>query len=202
MARELVSSIHTPAGLERARAAFYSVFQVPDTFGAAFQERIVRRDLIYPVGFCLDGEEFAALGRAASELGQRGVFISTTEGHKLGEFSSWSHWEVDLESYPYGGLQKLGFVPLVENAIYSQKGDWGLVISHEQHALVGGPPDFVERLKSSFPGPSDHLAEFLEYWKENRGRFNADVSWIEPFLSHLYGDEEAARIMWRSRLRT
>ncbi len=40
----------------------------------------------------------------------------------------------------------------MENAIYSTKGTWGVIISREQHALIGGPPRFIEALKANLPG--------------------------------------------------
>jgi hypothetical protein len=193
-----IRKLRDEAELAQSQAAFEAVFHTADPFGCPFRDEVEVRDLLYPVGFRLDEEEFRAVAEAAGKLGEGRAFLSEVEGYSGSRWAARNHWEIDLSEYPYPQLASQGFIDVMENAIYSTAGTWGLLISHEQHALVGGPPLFVSSLRGQLD--RDHLGNFLSFWRENLERFQSDLSWLAPLLKHLYGPGEAARLLWRARL--
>lgn len=193
-----VRKLSDDAEVARSQAAFEAVFCMADPFGRPFRDEVEARDLLYPVGFRLDEEEFRALAEAAGKLGEGRAFLSEVEGYSGSKWATRNHWEIDLGVYPYPQLASQGFIDVMENAIYSTAGTWGLLISHEQHALIGGPPLFVSSLRGQLD--RDHQGDFLSFWRENLERFQSDLFWLAPLLEHLYGSGEAARLLQRARL--
>lgn len=183
--------------IEEARTAFETVFQTADPFDQPFQAMIKARDLMYPVGFCLDTSEIRVIASAAAQIGEREAYISITEGYRRTEWVAHDHWRISLSEDFYPALLSGGFAPIMENAIYSVAGSWGILISHEQHAVVGGSREFVTEVNRHLPEPRERLTNFLAFWEENRERFKADLSWIRILLEHLYGSEQAAQLLIR-----
>ena len=174
-------------------AAFRAVFQSTDPFGAPLTERMTWRGLLYPVPYLLEPEQFDAVVAAARATGDDRICISVTE-----EFDGLSGARAEHCLFDYwegAEYQRLGAVGVLENAIYSPRGQWGLMMSHEQHAVAGGPRIFMDELASRFPSFEASLEEFLQSWAEYRDQRNAEVSWLETLLTHLYGRESAAAAM-------
>lgn len=193
-----VRKLRDEAELARSQAVFEAVFRTADPFGLPFQDEVEARDLLYPVGFRLDEDEFRAVAEAAGKLGEGRAFLSEVEGSSGSRWAARNHWEIDLGVYPYPQLASEGFIDIMESAIYSTAGTWGLLISHEQHAVAGGSPLFVSSLREQLA--RDHLGDFLSFWRENLERFQSDLSWLAPLLEHLYGSGEAVRLLRRARL--
>jgi hypothetical protein len=193
-----IRKLRDEAELAQSQAAFEAVFRTADPFDHPFQDEVEARDLLYPVGFRLDEKEFHAVAEAAGKLGEGRAFISEVEGYSGSRWATRNHWEIDLGTYPYPQLASQGFIDVMENAIYSTAGNWGLLISHEQHALAGGAPLFVSSLRRKLD--RDHMSDFLSFWRENLERFQSDLSWLAPLLEHLYGSGEAARLLRKTRL--
>lgn len=174
--------------LQSRREAFRGVFATTDAFGKPLQKSMRARALLYPVTYLLDPEQGAAVVGAAREVGDDTFCVSITEGDN--DFTDQSrHWELDY--WEMNEYRELPLVGVLENAIYSPRGRWGLLISHEQHAVVGGTPEFIHSLKLQWPRFDESLSEFVKYWAEIKLRRKADTAWLEPLLAHLYGDKFA-----------
>ena len=170
-------------------AAFRAVFQSTNPFDTPLTERMTSRGLLFPVPYLLEPEQFAAVVRAAQAVGDDRLCISVTEefdglaGTRAEHYLA-SYWEA-------AEYQELGEVGVLENAIYSPSGQWGLIVSHEQHAVAGGSRLFLDALASHFPDFDSSLEQFLQTWAEYRQRRKADTSWLEALLTHVYGRERA-----------
>src|SRR5207247_7475531 len=94
-------------------------------------------------------------------------------------FDRGRHWigrDVPYEVYTALGLT-------LENALYSPSGQWGVLISHEQHALVAGTAAFVSALRACYPNWRSDVKRLRERWRNN------DRSgWVGPVLARV-GDD-------------
>lgn len=180
----------------KAREAFTTLFKSPDPFDESFQANTSIRKILYPTEYELSEEQYAAIASAAIALGESTAFITQTEGHKKGSgFEDWDHWQIDLRDYPYPAMRDLEWCPLMESSIYSSNAIWGLIISHEQHAVIGGSLNFFEMFRTNLPDWESQTQEFLSLWKYNRDRLGSDVEWLPKFLAHVYGKEKAQRLL-------
>ena len=41
--------------------------------------------------------------------------------------------------------------PWLDTALFSPAGTWGVLVSHEDHAVLGGPPEFMRMVAAEFP---------------------------------------------------
>ena len=87
---------------------------------------------------------------------------------------------------------------MLENVLYSPSGQWGIMLSHEEHALLGGSTQFMSRLHDKLP--PDSLEEFLSFWKYARDHYQANIEWLPKQLIHVYGYETAQRLLSDSTL--
>ena len=192
----MVIKLSTEEKVHKANMAFSAVFQSYDPFDEPFRPCINKRLVLYPISYQLDELQYAALGGAARELGESAAFITETEGHKKGiKFKDLDHWKVDFGDYPYRTLMKLGWSHMMENAIYSTNGSWGLLISHEDHAVLGGDENFVNAVIANLPGIELQLRGFLDAWKYNRDRLGSKIDWLQQLLIHVYGHEKAREFL-------
>jgi hypothetical protein len=95
------------------------------------------------------------------------------------------------------------FGPNGETAFISPSAQWGILVSHEDHAIVGGPPAFVETLTERFPpfterdgsqsvSARDQVSVFLQ---EVRDGWQDPMKWLPQHLTHIYGNERAGALL-------
>lgn len=168
--------------------AFNKVFQNKDPFGELFTDSIGERLLLCPTnGFYLDEDQFNALIKTISYIGESNFILSEIEGECFSQPISETdyehgHWEVTLP-ISYSDYQKA--VLVVENAIYSQSGRWGVMISHEDHAIIGGTNEFIEKFKKCYPNWTDGINNFKAKWEYNKKHYDSNLEWIPMFLDHI-----------------
>lgn len=176
--------------LLRFREAFNLVFKSRNPFGEMFQDRIFERLLLYPTyGTYLDEVQFNAIMKSAEKVGDKSCYISEVEAEPDcfilpddNEIYHPAHWECSLSSE----FQEYRDLTLVlNNAIFSEKGTWGVLISHEDHAVLGGSAVFVNEFKRNYPRWSDSLTEFESMLNHNRTNYNVNVDWYEGLKKHL-----------------
>lgn len=147
---------------EHIRNVWDRVFKSNDPFEDSFSEEVDSRLLLYPTyGYHLTEEQYHAIVLAAKEIGDKGYYISVVE--YAGDFlSNGKHWFCELPEY-----SKYLQIPLVlENALYSENGIFGMLISHEDHALVGGKREFIAILKKNYPNWENDRITLKEDWEE------------------------------------
>ncbi|HEY8644680.1 MAG TPA: hypothetical protein VIL77_02240 [Gaiellaceae bacterium] len=95
------------------------------------------------------------------------------------------------------------FGPTGETAFISPSAQWGILVSHEDHAVVGGPAAFVETLAERFPPftegdgsqsvpARDQVTMFL---REVSDRWQDPMSWLPQHLAHIYGNNRAGALL-------
>ena len=164
--------------ISAARSAWELVFRSNDPFAWPFRPKFTVGRIFYPTGGChLTKQQFLAIGAALTRAGERGFFVSVVESEGLSFLErSWGHWVCESPSY-----EDYCQVPLtLENAIYSREGNWGVLISHEMHALIAGSPEFMTALGEQYREWTNDLRMLRAAWSEN-----PNAGWLEPTIGHV-----------------
>ena len=163
----------------------------------AFADTVPARMLLWPTdGFMLTADQFEALAHASGR--ERQAYVVATEDTL--ELSATDEcWRVSLDSYAdYRWLAdgrdpgaELPLVGVLENCICSPRGRWGVYVSQELWAIVGGSRRFITVLRSLLPAADDQVRDFIRAMETERVKGVADTSWVMPLLVHLYGQKKA-----------
>lgn len=180
--------------LENSTQVLNRVFIKTDSLGVRFRPEIDRRAILFPIPEKLDEAEWNALIYAVAAIGEDQVSLRCFQSVPdpptwilaPGEFTKYS---ILTREYAFR-----------ESAVYSVNGKWGLLISPEDHAVIGGGEKFVTALIEKWPQPiAPQVREFLEHY-EGRSRYNEpEPRWLPPLLDHVYGPDEAQRLLEESR---
>jgi len=175
-----------------AMRAFRMVFQSDNPRDCPFASSIPRRALWYPtmLGLDLDARHVVALNTAARLVGDDAYYVTVLVRNPAAPPDPRNQWLVPLSSPEE--YRDLRFALNFETAHYSPKGAWGLMFSHEEHAVVGGSAPFAESLFRSLGITDDQsVRAFLTRWLDDRESLGVPLDWIGPFLTHLYGADRA-----------
>jgi len=151
-------------------------------------------------------EQFRILREAALAEGDSEAYVSFIgdyqggyrEGNRLpADFEISDHLRFNLELYPPRDFGE-DWWHIVEHAIYSPRGAWGVMTSLEWHAVAVGSANFRARLGVS-PIFRDSLEGFLENWRDSRERLGGRTAWVPELLENVYGTAEADEIFARFR---
>jgi hypothetical protein len=138
---------------ERAVPARERVFHRLDAYDEPFTDSAPVRALLFPISYQLEPPQMSVLKDAAKSVGDASIFLesleATTPDHATWEFS------VEGEG-PYDAIE---FV--LVNATFSPSGRWGLIISEEDHAVIGGVPEFMGRIANKFPATAEPTRHFF-----------------------------------------
>lgn len=119
------------------------VFAELDAFGSPFADALAARALLFPVPIGLEPRQIEALRAAARDAGDEMIFMEVLRLSPEEE----RFWELSTDDgAPYDVVD-----PFIDTALFSPAGTWGMIISYEDHAVVGGPPEFMRRLAADFP---------------------------------------------------
>lgn len=181
--------------LLRTKNAFCQVFKTTNPFDEPFVESVSQRSLLYPISFQLQQRELASIAAAIHAIGETDFYLSALERSTNSKLTQPYDWYIPIAQIDqYYSIN--GYLFLLENALYSTKGTWGIMISHEQHAIVGGSKLFLDTLMSYWPfSPAEQIANFLHDWKTNHEQLGANISWLPKLLAHIYGKQQAQYVM-------
>lgn len=173
-----MKSIREARDLETVRCAWSRIFKTNDPFVWPFQPGFEVGRLFYPTdGYHLTEPQYQALASAIAQSGDDECLISTTEsdGTSFLDRSS-GHWVCGASAYE----EYCSLALTLENALYSRAGRWGVLISHEQHALIAGTSRFLTALTARYSKWTENALAIREAWSCHP---NAD--WLEEVLSHI-----------------
>ena len=164
--------------LAAIRPAWELVFCSNDPFTWPFRPQFASGRIFYPTdGYHLTEQQFLAIGEALRQTGETGFFISIVESEKLSFLDrSWGHWVCERLSY-----EEYCQLPLsLETAIYSRKGRWGVLISHEMHAMIAGSAEFMAAVSGEYQEWANDLRLLQEAWSGN-----PNANWLERVTSRV-----------------
>lgn len=160
------------------RSKWEQIFLSNDPFIWPFRPEFTAGRIFYPTdGYHLTKPQFMAVMEASKKIGENELYISIVESDKV-EFleRAWGHWS--CENLSYEGYIELPLI--LENTIYSKKGNWGILISHEMHALISGSREFMVGLDEHYREWSNDFQSLREAWSDNQ-----NSSWLEPMVNHV-----------------
>jgi hypothetical protein len=178
--------ISSTSRVKDLRDAFYRLFKSTDPFQAVAQDDLPTRVVLFPTaGYHLADDQFQALQATLKDLNEPEFFISEIEG-PTGLFdvnSPWKrgHWECVNPKFEEYAELPIG----IENALYSGRGTWGILISHEDHGLLVCQQSFWEIFRRRYTGWEEDVKMFVEYWNDLKHETGLTLEWLAPFLSHL-----------------
>lgn len=189
----LVEQVADHRQIEDMKRAFHGVFRSTDPFVQPLQPDVVGRAILFPSWENFRDYEWEAMIIAAASVGDYHAYFSSVEGHL--PFNAHLHFRVRLIEGSHGAVMErlfgYGYVPFVHSALYSPSGTWGALTSHNIHAVVGGPLQFVEELGFAYDLNAAVLS-FLQSWKRNETVWQVDVSWAGQLVQHVFGEERGA----------
>lgn len=176
--------------VEELRTAFYKIFKHNDPFRDMFLDSISDRIIICPTeGYNLSNNQFIALVQSIKAVKDNFLYISEIEGvncfdyqEKEGYYNC-KHWKCGVD-IRYNEYLKLPIA--IEYAIYSPTGKWGVMISHEEHAVIGGNKLFMDNFKKLYSEWEEGLESFRQKWEFNRINYNSNIDWCKELIAHIY----------------
>lgn len=159
---------------------FNQIFRNNNPFGKTFNECIQQKIVVCPTfGFYLKKKQFLALMKTIKQQGESSFYMiltewnySTPQNNQTSYFDP-GPWEFscDLSYEEYSNI-KLVF----ENALFSKEGKWGIIVSHEDHAVLGSSSEFMELFKSFYTDAKKDLEYFVKMWNYNQKHYKSDVT--------------------------
>jgi len=149
------------------------------------------RFLLYPCNFLLTNDmadSIIASAKANAEKNLLATYIVSSEYEKE---NIQNYWLIDFTELE----QVTKEIGPVEYALFSEKGDWGVIFSYEGFALLGCTKKFALLLKKIQPSIDNQVVDFLIHWKEVEQERFIDTTWIPPLLSYLYGRQKSNHLM-------
>lgn len=141
------------------RAPWHQVFVSNDPFGWPFLDQVDQVGVFFPTdGYHLTRVQYDAVAKANK---CSSCFVSIVESEDLSFLErDWGHWATDLASY-----EEYQRLPLtLENAVFAADGSWGILVSHEMHALIGGSREFMRVAGREYAGWDRDLGSLRAEW--------------------------------------
>lgn len=148
---------------EKIDKKWRQVFIGNDPFKDPFSKSVTSRIIFYPTyGYHLTEAQYRAFSAALRRMGISEFYLSIIEFS--GAFlEKGRHWFCELPSYK----QYLQLPLTLENCIYSKEGIFGIMISHEDHAWIGGKGEFVNTVKAEYKTWKNDIRNFEKHWPES-----------------------------------
>jgi hypothetical protein len=174
------------------KTAFDSVFKNVNPYGKPFQPKIHSRLLLYNYRWSLDKPWLDPVIKAIEVMGEQGFYVTVFSRLEIEDLpKNYGHWYVPINEVNQYGSKVFS----QESAIYSVSGQWGIVCSDYDHALLGGTQLLVDEIQKSVPDLEYRVKEFLEVCKEYNKNRGVDLDWLLPQLEHIYGFEKARSLI-------
>ena len=107
----------------------------------------------------LTDDQYRAVVETARAAGDFGFYYSETE--YPGSFDNPDHWWCEFPTYEeYHGLNMGG----VETAMYAKDSSWGVGVSDDWNAVIGGSENFIRRVDETCPVWRQDITETIDEW--------------------------------------
>lgn len=182
----------TSGELQKAQLQFQNVFaRVSST--RPFHERMSGRLLLYPIDYVfLDRAQFAALSAVSIHAGVHTAYFAGFGGEGTGWAGTSGHRLVRLGDYE--DYSSTAGDTDVEHFLFAAGGEWGVVTSDGEYAVVGGSEQMVSHLREALRYDQESvLQSFIRNSREMAAAGGA-TAWVPLLLQHVMGAEEAGRI--------
>jgi hypothetical protein len=188
-----VNRLSSPELIDSLEEASLRVFKNLDAYEVAFTPEIECRFVLFPVDhYRLTKDQFVALGRAAVEAvhDNSAYLFDVEQWTKFGwDRKRREYWLLSLDDYEaYENPPDDANIVIIQNAIVSTSGRWGMVISDENHAIVGGSKEFVSRFLDALQVNKNEMRNlWLRHWHRNQKELGYETSWLSRQVDELTG---------------
>ncbi|MBD2092132.1 hypothetical protein H6F67_19980 [Microcoleus sp. FACHB-1515] len=191
------------------------IFIHDDAFQQPFAFGISDRLIIFPYKYSIEPPLTEAIVAAAASLGEKNCYFSILwrwQDPQQTKAIEPSHWQISLTEFHAAYVGDENCLPLIasrqssfnllEGAIYSGRGTWGIMVTHESFGLLGGTSEFMQAVRSFMPNIDQQVLDFLSYIKECKQGYGKDGSfaWVRSLLTHVYGAENVNLLLLNSGL--
>lgn len=176
------------------KQAFYKIFKGTNPFDEIFNESIEERLILFPIdGMYLDVFQFNAVSEASQAVKDTKMYVSEIEVEE-GINSDCFYFPKNKEMVhpghrvfdgPFSYDEYVSSATILESALYSPTGKWGAMLSHEEHAVVGGSIEFIKKFKQAYPNWEEGRIKFIEKCDYHKKRYNVDLKWLPTFLNQI-----------------
>ncbi len=170
----------------------------PNPFGEPFLKNIERKLLLFKYFLIPDLNLMEKIHKSVQENYQDSGFYIASLGctsfqNNLPQTKLYLSFSDYKEYYEQSHTYNMY---IIENILYSPKGEWGIVSSDEFHCVIGGSINFTSSLEKQIPNLNDQLIDFLEFWKSYfLMNSKLDLSWLKLLIPYIYGDIEGEKIL-------
>ena len=155
-----MSRIETISDKSSIQKTWEHIFKSNDPFSIPFQPDIEAYLLLpFTPGCSLTSAQYRAVTGAARTVGDQGFVLSEIESDDF--FNRLEHWWCEFPTYE----DYLTLGTMIENAMYSINSHWGIMFSHEWHAVVGGSESFIRNVDKIYPEWRTCVIEYIDGWK-------------------------------------
>lgn len=180
---------------EETEPIFSKLFEVYEVNIPVFLPVFNNRTILFPSYFKLDSDELDALSKAIGEVGDNGFYLSMLERLDKPNHGHHQDWWIPLEDI--GAYENLpGIWGVLENALYSPSGQWGLVCSQDEFGVIGGTDEFLDAFfRHSKRSAEEHLQDFFEDMKYYKEKYGTYYDTLPKLLSIIFGPERASTLL-------
>jgi hypothetical protein len=181
---DYIRGVSDPGSLKKY---WEKVFRSTDPFGNPYVDQIKHLVLWYPTTYHLSALQYEALMGALKDIGESEFILSVTEDKDcFGRFEDTPYYVSYLNYICHSPTYEAykNTPTILENSMYSKTGRWGVMISHEFHAVLGGDEAFIASLKTRYPNWRDDFQRLKSDWLNNRDQFG-DPAWLAKLEPQL-----------------
>jgi hypothetical protein len=165
-------------GIREAWSHVDKIFQGWDPFLPSAHTNFPVRAVLYPTdGYDLRKDQFEAVKYAARHVGDTCFGMAQLEARDVDDLVDSWQWKAPLTT-TYEQYISIG-TPGLEQCIFSINAHWGLIISHESHALLACMEEFWLAFSEKYSIETD-TQEFIKFWSQYD-----EKPWFEAFINHL-----------------
>ncbi len=161
-----------------------SIFSYQNLGEIYFTPTIASRAILYPIGPgpLLNRTEVNALAKVAQVVADESVYFSLLE--RAAESDHIEDWLLPINNIKsYLDFRSPHMV--LENALYSPRGTWGIGMTVDEFAVIGGSPKFLESFLTELEKDPDEMTRaFINNTLRNE---SCDPAWLKAFLVNFYG---------------
>ena len=189
-----MSKIEPIEDVDRIREIYQRLFKSQDAFEIPFQPETAGCIVFYPTtcGYLTRGQ-YEVVTTAAKISGDKGFVLSEIFGDFMQQRK---HWWCEFPAYE--DYVRLGEIVGIDNALYSINARWGVAVASEDHALVGGPKNFIRNVDKMYPEWRTSMIEVIDGWKGElaQGMWAIDmfIELVDYWWKKYPGDEWSAEV--------
>lgn len=180
----------------KAEPALSRIFISNDPFyPQPFAADVPARRILNGLHYAVEPPLLDAVITAAQSIGDRGFYFTSLWRGSPDLLYDWYIPFTEISAYK-GPNSPIEQTILSKQVIFSPQGKWGIMTTHERHALLGSSQMFMDELCKLVPDLDNQVNAFLEDWQYHKAQnYGAITDWIPGQLTQTYGSETAEKML-------